>query len=78
MDCLSDIPDGHVAIEINAADRLTAEQAVKQIAGLWLSSTTPVRPIPGRGFCAMVHADLACLPGEGGVPDEGEVVEASG
>ncbi|MEU3322060.1 DUF6207 family protein [Streptomyces sp. NPDC006785] len=67
-----------MAIEINAADRHTVEVAVEQIAGLWLSSTTPVRPVPGQGFRARVHADLTRSPGEGGIPDEAEAAGASG
>ncbi|MER5632306.1 hypothetical protein [Streptomyces nitrosporeus] len=67
-----------MTIEINAADRQTAQRVVTQVVGLWLSSTTPVRPVPGQGFRAMIYADFARSPEEGGLADEAEPARTGG
>lgn len=56
-----------VRIEITAADLATAAEAAEKIAGLWLSSPSPPRRIPGEGGVRVrVHADTSRVPSEGG------------
>ncbi|MET7622004.1 DUF6207 family protein [Streptomyces sp. NPDC005408] len=56
-----------VRIEITAADLATAAEAAEKIAGLWLSTPSPPRGVPGEdGVHVQVHADTSRGPSEGG------------
>ncbi|MGW7304261.1 DUF6207 family protein [Streptomyces sp. NPDC054835] len=61
---------GLIRIQIRAADTATAHQAADRISRLWLSSTYPMRRVPGEdGVHIQVDADLRRHPEDGGITD---------
>lgn len=61
---------GLVRIGITAADTATAREAAERVSQLWLSSTYPLKRVPGEdGVHVLIDADLRRSPEEGGIPE---------